>query len=75
MSYLTCRMAFKQPMLAHRPAWLQALVQAGSDDDDSSDGEWVAASEDETAVDADDTGECRKPPRYATLRLVRVPSQ
>ena len=45
--------------LARRPAWLEALVQAGTDDDDSSDGEWVAASEDEAAADADDTGGCR----------------
>ena len=28
------------------------------DDDESSDGEWVAASEDEAAIDADDAGQC-----------------
>lgn len=41
---------------------MQALVQAGDEDDDeSSDGEWVAASEDDAAVDADDAGQQKYP--------------
>ena len=56
-AHLTCNRAAAIDAGACRPAWLQALVQAASDDDDSSDGEWVAASEDEAAADADDTGQ------------------